>query len=116
MDARTCYPDEDDFIVLGDLNADCNYFDEEDLNCPLRSMDYTWLIGNHEDTNLAASDCTYDRIIVTAGVREDYAKEAGVFRFDEVCGLAADFAKKVSDHYPVYARFAMGRDRGEAGS
>ena len=40
---------------------------------------------------------------MTAGVREDYAKEAGVFRFDAEYGLEVDDAKKVSDHYPVYA-------------
>ena len=57
--------------------------------------------------NLAQSDCTYDRIIATPGLREDYAKEAGVFRFDAAYGLAADAAKKVSDHYPVYARFRV---------
>ena len=44
-----------------------------------RSMHYTWLIGNGEDTNLAPSDCMYDRIIVTAGLREDYAKEAAKY-------------------------------------
>ena len=65
-----------------------------------------------QDTNLATSDCTYDRIIITAGVREDYAKEAGVFRFDAAYGLEGDDAKKVSDHYPVYARFGLGRDSG----
>ena len=40
---------------------------------------------------------------MTAGAREDYAKEAGAFRFDAVYGLDADVAKKVSDHYPVVA-------------
>ena len=98
-DARTRYPGEDDFIVLGDLNADCSYFDEEDPNCPLKTMDYTWLIGNDQDTNLAQSDGPYDRIILSAGLREDYAKEAGVFRFDAAYGMARDVAKKVSDHY-----------------
>ena len=48
-------------------------------------------------------------------MREDYAKEAGVFRFDAAYGLAADAAKKVSDHYPVYARFEVGRDSGVGG-
>ena len=41
-------------------------------------MDYSGLIGNDQDTNLAQSHCTYDRIIVMAGVREDYDKEAGL--------------------------------------
>ena len=80
--------------MLGGLNVDCNYFDEGDLSCPLEGMDYIWLIGNDQDTNLAQSDCTYDRIIVTAGVREDYTKEAGVFRFDTAYGLVMEAAKE----------------------
>ena len=40
-------------------------------------MHHTWLIGDDQDTNLAPSDCPYDRIIMTPGAREDYAKEAG---------------------------------------
>ena len=42
-------------------------------------------------------------------------KEAGVFRFDAVYGLSVDAAKRVSDHYPVYARFVVGRDKGVGG-
>jgi integrase len=56
--ARTRYPGEEDFIVLGDLNADCDYFGEEDSSFLLRGLDCTWLVGNAEDTNLAASNCT----------------------------------------------------------
>ena len=52
---------------------------------------------------------------MTAGVREDYAKEAGVFRFDAAYGLEGEMAKGVSDHYPVYARFEVGRDSGVGG-
>ena len=33
-------------MVLGDFNADCSYFDEEDKACPLRAAGYTWLIGD----------------------------------------------------------------------
>jgi hypothetical protein len=43
------------------------------------------------------SDYPYDRIIVTAGVREDNAREAGVFRFDAAYGPVGDDAEKVSE-------------------
>ena len=47
---------------------------------------------------------------MTGGVREDYAKGAGVSRSDSVYGLAANAAKGISDHYPVYADLYVGRD------
>ncbi|MBW2573120.1 MAG: endonuclease/exonuclease/phosphatase family protein [Deltaproteobacteria bacterium] len=111
QDVQNQFPDEKDFIVLGDLNADCNYFDEDDQTSPLRSPEYKWLITNDMDTNLAESSCTYDRIIVTsATTSEDYADMSDVFRFDTVLGLTKSMAKKVSDHYPVYSVFYVHKD------
>ena len=41
-DAQNKYPDEKDFIILGDLNADCTYFTEtEKENSILRNDKYT---------------------------------------------------------------------------
>jgi len=111
-DAQNHFPDEKDFIVLGDLNADCKYFDEDDLTSPMRSPEFKWLITNDMDTNLAKSSCTYDRIVITGmTTTEDYAGESGVFRFDTVFGLTQSMAKKVSDHYPVYCVFYVNKDR-----
>ncbi len=55
---------EGDFIVMGDLNADCSYFNENSQS-PLRSNDYYWVINNSVDTTTKSTDCTYDRIIMT---------------------------------------------------
>lgn len=41
-DARSKYPGEGDFIVMGDLNADCTYFNKNSQS-PLKSSDYYWL-------------------------------------------------------------------------
>ncbi|MBU0698250.1 MAG: hypothetical protein KKE59_02305 [Proteobacteria bacterium] len=110
-DAQKHFQDEKDFIVLGDLNADCGYFNEDDPASPLRNPEFMWLITNDMDTNLSKSSCTYDRIIITAmATTEDYAGESGVFRFDTVFGLTDTMAKKVSDHYPVYGVFYVNRD------
>ena len=109
-DARTHFPDEHDFIILGDLNADCSYFDETDPYCTLRVSEYNWLISNGADTNLASSSCTYDRIIITEDATEDYTGKSGVYRFDQIYGLTNDEAGDVSDHYPVWAQFYVGQD------
>jgi len=110
-DAQNRFPDEKDFIILGDLNADCKYFDEDDLTSPLRNAKFMWLITNDMGTNLAQFSCTYDRIIITAfTTKEDYAGKSGVFRFDRIFGLKAKEAKKISDHYPVYGEFYADKD------
>jgi hypothetical protein len=53
---------------------------------------------------------TYDRIIISETTVEDYAGNAGVFRFDTEYGLTQDKAENVSDHYPVFAEFWTDRD------
>ena len=103
------YPDEQDFIVMGDLNADCSYFDEDSAST-MHSRDYYWCINNSVDTTTTSTDCTYDRIIITTPAVSDFTGEAGVFRFDEEYGLDENLTTKVSDHYPVYAVFWSERD------
>jgi len=96
---------EKDIIVLGDMNADGSYFDEDNLVVifPL----WIQLIGNGEDTTVAISDNTYDRMMArdtTANV--EYTGKSGVFRWDAEYRVTDNsFIKKVSDHYPVYAEF-----------
>jgi len=96
---------EKDVIVLGDMNADGSYFNEDDLTTILPL--WIQLIGNDEDTTVAASDNTYDRMMTrdtTASV--EYTGKSGVFRWDVEYGVTdTDFIKRVSDHYPVYAEF-----------
>ena len=115
-DAKAHFPGELDIIVLGDFNADCSYFDEDDATCPLRDPSYTWLISNDMDTNLASSSCTYDRIVITNDAQAEFAGTAGVYRFDEVFSLSADAADDVSDHYPVYAVFNVNDASEDAGA
>lgn len=104
-DARSHFPGETHILILGDLNADCAYFDEENPASPLRSRSYRWLITNSMDTNLAGSSCTYDRIIMTRETAPYFTGKAGPYPFDEALGLSAQEAKAVSDHYPVYGVF-----------
>jgi endonuclease/exonuclease/phosphatase family metal-dependent hydrolase len=105
IQAKTHYPKEDDFIILGNLNADCDYYKESQHN-PI--IGTTWLIPNTADTTVKDTVCTYDRIIITNQVVEDYTGIAKVFRFDEKYHMSPEMAAKVSDHYPVYAVFFSG--------
>jgi endonuclease/exonuclease/phosphatase family metal-dependent hydrolase len=103
-DAKGRYQGEEDFIVMGDLNADCGYFDEDGSSL-LKSSDYLWVINNSIDTTTKATNCTYDRIILTSQATSDFTGNSGLFRFDEAYNLNYDSTIAVSDHYPVYAEF-----------
>ncbi len=82
-----------DFILLGDFNADCNYYNENKET--LRQ--YSWVIGNDKDTTLGKDYCAYDRIITNI----NYVG-GGVFKFDEEFNLGYTESKLISDHYPVW--------------
>ena len=111
-DARVHFADEPNILILGDLNADCAYYNEDDRSSDLRSNKYKWLIPNAMDTNLARSACTYDRIIMTAETAPYATGLADVFRFDQEFGLTKKEAKAVSDHYPVFGLFKTSRTQG----
>ncbi len=103
--AQEAFGGEEDVIVMGDFNADGAYFDEGDYT-PLKASRYTWLITNDMDTTTGATDCTYDRIVITDSLLDGYTGTAGVDRFDETYDLNSTMTSGVSDHYPVYAVFA----------
>jgi hypothetical protein len=103
-DAQRHFPGEKDFILIGDMNSDCSYFNEN-IAGPLKTADFNWLITDDMDTTIAKSDCTYDRIIITNGALEDYAGQKGVDYFDARFNMNPEQAKAVSDHYCVFAVF-----------
>jgi hypothetical protein len=103
---------EPDILITGDLNADGYYYDETLLAEVFPEPAYRIIITNEEDTTVAESDNTYDRFIITFSAAEDYTGRHGVTRFDELY----DFARygiepqAVSDHYPIWAEFAVNSD------
>ena len=101
--AKQRYPDEDDFIVLGDFNAGKRYVKPGQLSgLELRGAGYTWIVPDDADTNLANSREAHDRIVVTLGAREDFT---GKWKVDNC------FTDRgISDHWPVWAEFYMDRD------
>ena len=52
-----------DFIIAGDLNADCNYVSKSKWeSIRLRTEErFQWLIEDGIDTTIYASECAYDR-------------------------------------------------------
>ncbi|MEZ5335219.1 MAG: lamin tail domain-containing protein [Methanolobus sp.] len=108
--SRTIYPEEQDFIIMGDFNADGSYFDE-DSTSDISGTEFTWVIDNSQDTTVASSSNTYDRIVLTDN--SDYISSE-VFYFDDEYNLNSTQAAAVSDHYPVYAEFHIGNDRDES--
>ncbi len=104
---REAKPNERDIIVMGDLNADGTYFDEDDVSCPFKAPEFYWLITNDMDT-MVKTDYTYDRIVVlnTTLNFEYVADTASVFYFDQEYGIYnATFIGEISDHYPVFAEY-----------
>ena len=103
------YPDEQDFIVMGNLNADGSYYDEDGTSS-MSGSEYYWVIDDSVETTTKSTDYTYDLIIITDSVVSDLSGDSGVHRFDIEYGLSGDETVAVSDHYPVYADIWCGRD------
>ena len=92
------YQDERHFIALGDFNAGCGYASEEDLDAlPIHGQQYDWVVPHSADSNLARSQCPYDRIVIRSSQGNLFVKNWGVDR--------AFTDKRVSDHWPVWAEF-----------
>ena len=83
---------DSDTIIIGDLNADGSYYDEDNIQ---HFTDWHWVITNDVDTTVGKSDNTYDRIIIN-----DYAYNNYLY-----AGVMDDVTKEQSDHYLVYAVF-----------
>lgn len=75
------------FLLMGDLNADCAYYDEENRDF----TQWNWVIENSADTTVSQTDCAYDRIIATPSV--------SILQFGI---LKEGIYSRLSDHYPVW--------------
>jgi deoxyribonuclease-1-like protein len=103
---------EPDVVCLGDFNADGRYFDEDTYLPVFPEEEFLWLIGNDLDTSVAESDNTYDRIVTTLSVEQDFAGSVGVDRFDTVHDFSSPTLEPddVSDHFPVFVELVIGAD------
>lgn len=86
--------DQGNVILLGDLNADCNYYNnvvETQFN------NWYWAIGDLQDTTVSQTDCAYDRLIMNNDMKEEYVG-SDIY--------TTGITKDVSDHYLVYGVFS----------
>ena len=92
-----------DYIILGDYNAGCSYLDG-----PLLSyLPHLFIIvPDSADTTVHSTHCAYDRIAITPEAVEDYSSW-GIYNFTRALNLTQRQSLKISDHYPVWAKFHM---------
>jgi len=81
-----------DTIILGDLNADGSYYDENNI---VHFISWNWVVTNNIDTTVAKSDNTYDRIIINRATENNFHS----------IGVMDDVTSDQSDHYLIYAIF-----------
>lgn len=82
--------DKGNVIIIGDLNADCRYYD------PVQETefdDWNWIVKDKDDTTVSATDCAYDRIILNDDAFEEFL-DYGIH--------TEAITKTVSDHYLVW--------------
>jgi len=87
--------DEGNIIVLGDLNADCSYYNNKKET---QFDDWHWIIGDYGDTTVASNVCAYDRIILNDNAYNEYS------------GYGIDtqgITKQVSDHYLIWVEIKI---------
>ena len=101
--AKSIYKGQDNYVIMGDFNADGSYFNESGSS-PLKSDDYVWLIGNDVVTTTKTKN-TYDRIVITKSLEPYFANNSGVFNYSAAYSLNETQTTAVSDHYPIYAEF-----------
>ncbi len=73
-------------VLIGDLNADCSYYNAVKET---HFDDWDWIVGDEVDTTTGKTDCAYDRIVVSSGVR---VLGSGV----------VEIGKEVSDHHLIW--------------
>lgn len=90
------------WLLMGDFNADCSYMRKSDwVNniFAMKSNQFKYLIHTGQGTTVSGSNCAYDRFVTTKLSLQP--SDAKVFKFDAAFQLAPEFAKKVSDHFPI---------------
>ena len=81
-------------VWLGDFNADCSYYDEDNKDVFLTEY---WIIKDNDDTTVAKSNCAYDRIIINEDMKEEFIRY----------GIYKNITKNISDHYPVWVELEI---------
>lgn len=90
---------EDDFILLGTLNAATDQFGRLGRNAGLRS------IAGTQPTETAGTE-TRDHLLVDLNTTGEFTRAAGVLDYARDLGVDQQQAVRISDHRPVWAQFS----------
>ena len=89
------FPESKKLVILGDMNADCNYASLNELDAlTIRKSNFTWVVPDDADTTFSSTRCAYDRIILDEQIASSYTGWWGIDR--EMSNSS------VSDHFPVW--------------
>jgi|GEM_PF-6160556 len=100
-------PDEDDFILLGDLNCWPSVMGSYRL-LPRQAF----LIPDEWPTN-TRKDRTYDNLVIDSAQTTEFTGQRGVVDLETLYGLSREQALMVSDHLPVWGQFSIRERRME---
>lgn len=92
------------WLLMGDFNADCSYMKKSDWTNNLFSIyntQFKYLVYTGQGTTVSGSNCAYDRFVTTHLGFTPQSTKVNIFKFDKAYSLAPEFAKKVSDHFPI---------------
>ena len=104
--SQIAFPDEDDVILLGDLNAS-----EHELGRLGQLPGMTWVV--RETTTNTRRSKAYDNILFDGRVTGEYNGRWGVLDLQNTFGLSSRQALEVSDHFPVWAEFGTRETSGQ---
>lgn len=99
----------ENFLIAGDLNADCDYVGSGDWDNIRLWTDprFQWTIGHDVDTTVSATHCAYDRLIVAGSALQGayIGGSADIYNYETEMGISNELALDVSDHFPVEMLF-----------
>lgn len=103
--------ENENVILFGDFNADCNYLSNADKTnlALIKDTNFLWHIKDGTDTTTGKfTNCAYDRIISTGTTQFQSAiKNASIYNYQEAFDLNDFDAESVSDHFPVEFIFQL---------
>ena len=91
---------EDDVILLGDLNADENHLGQ------LARLSHIATAIRGQPTNTRGTHA-YDNLVFDTKATTEFTGRSGVYDLIRELGLSLEEALQVSDHFPVWAEFAV---------
>jgi deoxyribonuclease-1/deoxyribonuclease-1-like protein len=87
-------------FIVGDLNADCSYYNPEREGFAFFEDPVTSLVPEGTDTTVSNTSCTYDRVLAFGELPRS-SSTAKVFNFQTAYKMSQADAQLVSDHFPV---------------